>query len=54
MQDAATLALFVADGTLDVVDDKDFEKAKPHAIDHPGAQRRADPDQAGSTRDPRV
>ena len=31
MQNAATLALFVADGTLDIVDDKDFEKAKPHA-----------------------
>ena len=31
MQNAPTLALFVADGTLDIVDDKDFEKAKPHA-----------------------
>ena len=31
MQNAPTLALFVADGTLDVVDDKAFEKAKPHA-----------------------
>ena len=31
MQNAATLALFVADGTLDIVDDKAFEKAKPHA-----------------------
>ena len=31
MQNSPTLALFVADGTLDIVDDKDFEKAKPHA-----------------------
>ena len=31
MQNAPTLALFVADGTFDIVDDKDFEKAKPHA-----------------------
>ena len=31
MQNAPTLALFVADGTLDIVDDKAFEKAKPHA-----------------------
>ena len=31
MQNAPTLALFVADGTLDVVDDKEFQKAKPHA-----------------------
>ena len=31
MQNAPTLALFVADGTLDIVDDKSFEKAKPHA-----------------------
>ena len=30
MQNAPTLALFVADGTLDIVDDKAFEKAKPH------------------------
>ena len=30
MQNAPTLARFVADGTLDVVDDKAFEKAKPH------------------------
>ena len=43
MQNAATLALFVADGTLDVVDDKDFEKAKPHAEiiqEHNDAQSR--------------
>ena len=31
MQNAPTLALFVADGTLDIVDDKEFTKAKPHA-----------------------
>ena len=31
MQNAPTLALFVADGTLDIVDDKAFEKAKKHA-----------------------
>ena len=31
MQNADTLALFVADGTLDIVDDKDFTKAPPHA-----------------------
>ena len=31
MQNAPTLALFVADGTLDIVDDKVFEKAKTHA-----------------------
>ena len=31
MQNAPTLALFVADGTLDIVDDKAFEKAKRHA-----------------------
>ena len=31
MQNAATLALLVANGTLDVVDDKEFDKAKPHA-----------------------
>ena len=43
MQNAATLALFVADGTLDIVDDKDFEKAKPHAKiiqEHNDAQSR--------------
>ena len=31
MQNAPTLALFVADGTLDIVDDNEFQKAKPHA-----------------------
>ena len=42
MQNAETLALFVADGTLDIVDDKAFEKAKTHDKIIHGVQRRAD------------
>ena len=29
-QDATQLALMVANGTLDIVDDREFDKAKPH------------------------